>query len=192
VSARVVALGSADRRGDEALLAACAAGEAPALAALFERHARPTARFVSRLLADSSEVDDLLQATFLEVWRSAGRYRGDASVHVWIFGIAYNLARRHMRGAGRRRALLELWSRQPVAHERPLDELTHDKRLVEKVVTALGALGPEHRVAVVMVDLEGVASVDAARALGVNPGTFGRRLYEARRELRDALAEVES
>ncbi len=189
MSARVIAIGGADARDDQALVEACARGESPALAALFERHARPVGRFISRILVDGSEVEDMVQSTFLQVWRSAARFRGGSSVRVWIFGFAYNIARRQVRGYGRRRALLELWARTPVAPERPLDDLTHDRRMVERVVAALGRLSPEHRVTVVMVDLEGIASVEAAEVLGVRPGTFGRRLYEARRELRDALAK---
>lgn len=191
MTARVISIGSArsDVRTDEALVAACASEDRSALGELFDRYSRAVWRFVTRFLGSSSDTDDLVQATFMEVWRAAPRFRGGSTVRVWIFGVAYNLARRHVRTRGRRRAFLEGLALLPVAPERPLDELTGDRMLLRRAVELLADLRPEERVAVMMVDLEGIPSVEAARALGVRPGTFGRRLFDARRRLRDALAE---
>ena len=72
---------------DVALLAACAVGDSAALGALFDRHRSAVQRFLARL-ADQRDTDDLVQETFLQVNRSADRFRGRSSVKTWILGIA--------------------------------------------------------------------------------------------------------
>src|SRR5258708_32534723 len=92
---------------DEALVAACAVGEAAALGALFDRHRTSVYRFLSRVCASHrGDLDDLVQSTFVEVFRSAARFSGCGRVSTWVFGIAANVARHHVRGEARRRALL--------------------------------------------------------------------------------------
>ena len=87
-----------DRISDAALVAACAIGDSAALGVLFDRHHRGVYAFLSRLAGtDQRDLDDLVQATFLEALRSAKRYRGDAPVHRWLFGIAANIVSHHVR-----------------------------------------------------------------------------------------------
>lgn len=173
---------------DEALIAACAVGERAALGALFDRHSRPVYRFVARAATvDDDDADDLVQATFVEVWRSAGRYRGKGSARSWIFGIAANLLRHHARKEARRRvALTNLAERPANSTSRPDDELAR-RQLVDWLAAALASLPHDLRIAFVMCDLEEIPGVEAARALSVRPGTMWRRLHDARRRLREAL-----
>ena len=87
---------------DEALLAACGVGDPAALGALYDRHHEAVFRLISRLLySDPAAIDDLVQTTFLEVWRSAQRYRERGAVRSYLFGIAANVVRHHVRGARR-------------------------------------------------------------------------------------------
>ena len=98
--------GDAGELTDEALVAASATGDPAALAALFRRHRGAVVRFLSRLVGvDSRDVDDLVQATFIAVSRAAASYARASSVKTWLFGIASNVAGKHVRGEVRRRAL---------------------------------------------------------------------------------------
>lgn len=180
--------GVTEEMSDEALIAACAVGERAALGALFDRHADAVYRFVSRAATTSaSDADDLVQATFMQVWRSADRFGGKGSARSWILGIAANLIRHHARGEARRRAALDNLAHVPERRSnRPDDEVAR-RELVGRLGDALAKLPHDLRVAFVMCDLEQVAGVDAARALRVRPGTMWRRLHQARRKLRAAL-----
>ena len=96
--------GDITEMSDEALLAACGTGDAPALGALFDRFHQAVYRFASRLaVTDDLARDDLVQATFLEVQRAAPSFRGTSSVKTWILGIAANIARHTLRAERRRR-----------------------------------------------------------------------------------------
>lgn len=172
---------------DEALLAACATGDREALGLLYDRHQVIVWRFIGRLLGPgSSEVDDIVQGTFVEVWRSAARFSGRSTVRTWILGIAHNLARKDMRSRGRRRAALDALARHTEPPPSPEGRL-HDRIMLERLQLALQALSPELRATFVLCEVEGVRGVEAAQILGVRPGTVWRRLHDARRRLRRAL-----
>lgn len=177
-------------RDDVELVRACAEGDQLALAELHRRFAAQLWRFLSRLLGDAQEIEDLVQATFIDVWRGAAGFRGESAVKSWIFGIAHNKARRLIRGYGRKRAFLDLLTLLPQSPAPAIDDQTSDRRTLERVAELLGELSPEQRSAFVMVDLEGITTVEAARALSLRPGTLRRRLFDARRRLKKALTEV--
>ncbi|MCW5801253.1 MAG: RNA polymerase sigma factor [Deltaproteobacteria bacterium] len=171
---------------DEALLAACAVGESAALGALFDRHHEAIFRLASRLLrTDPSEIDDLVQTTFLEAWRSASRYSGNGTVRSFLFGIAANTVRHHVRSAQRRRTAIADW-RPPSGSTSPDDAAVRAQQ-VSRLAAALDELPHDLRVAYVLCDLEDVPGVEAAELLGVRAGTLWRRLHDARRALRAAI-----
>ena len=180
--------GRPEELSDEALLAGCAAGERAALGALFDRHHAVAYRFLARLSgAAERDLDDLVQATFLEVPRAAGRYRGTARVSTWLLAVAANVARHHARAEGRlRKAHAQLAEVPRGGGSRP-DETAERRQLVARLAAALLDLSHDLRVAFVMCDVEEVPGVEAARVLKVRAGTLWRRLHDARRALRAAL-----
>jgi RNA polymerase sigma factor (sigma-70 family) len=96
--------GEVHELSDEALVFAAGAGDPAALGALFDRFAADVHRFVIRIAGRfAADVDDLAQATFLEVYRSSARFNRRSSVKTWMFGIAINVVRHHRRSEGRRR-----------------------------------------------------------------------------------------
>jgi RNA polymerase sigma-70 factor (ECF subfamily) len=180
-------LDSADS-GDEALVGACAQGDAAALATLFDRHQLAVFRFCSRLSGGDGEVDDLVQRTFLEAWRCASHFRRQSTVRTWLFGIAANLARHKARAEMRRGAFLASAREHPVPEVLRPDQHAERREQWARLARAIERLPHLLRVAFAMCDLEGVSGVEAARALGVPEGTIWRRLHDARKQLREALA----
>jgi RNA polymerase sigma-70 factor (ECF subfamily) len=183
--------GEVTELSDEALLAACATGDTAALGALFDRFSVAVYRFVARLpTTDIGARDDLVQATFLEVRRTASRFRGGSSVKTWLLGVAANVARHQLRGERRRRVhqarFLDGLAAVPNSDDRP-DEQVDRKRLLAQIQTALARLPHDQQVAFILCDLEQLAGVDVARALEVPEGTLWRRLHHARKAMRAAI-----
>ena len=173
---------------DAALLAACELGEAPALAALFDRYSRDVFRILGRIRGtDAVDLEDLLQATFIEVQRSAHGYRGEAPVKAWILSIAANVARHHVRNEMRRKANIEASTHVPQRQPELPSEQAERDQLIRRMGPAIAALDENRRMAFVLCDLEEMQGVEAARVLGVRPGTLWRRLHEARQILRRVL-----
>jgi RNA polymerase sigma-70 factor, ECF subfamily len=173
---------------DEAVLAACAKGNTAALGVLFDRHQVAVYRFLGRLSGtDACDLDDMVQATFLEVNRSAASFRGGAAVKSWVLGVALNITRHHVRGEIRRKAMLSSYAKHPTGHSARPDESAERRQLMVRLYQALDTLPKEQREIFVLCDLEEVRGVEAAKILQVPEGTIWRRLHEARKALRAAL-----
>ena len=171
---------------DEALLAACGVGDSAALGALFDRYHEAVFRLVSRLIrSEPHEIDDLVQMTFLEAWRSAKKYSGRGAVKSFLFGVAANTVRHHVRSARRRRDAYADWP-EPSPAKQP-DETAQQTEALERLAAALEELPIDLRTAYVLCDLEELPGVEAARVLGIRAGTLWRRLHDARRALREAI-----
>jgi RNA polymerase sigma-70 factor (ECF subfamily) len=157
---------------------------------LFRRHGDRVYRLLYRLRGvDTDDIEDLVQATFLEVQRSASRFDRRASVSTWIFGIALNIWRHHVRSEKRRHTFLD--AAAPImgaATTRGPDEQAASREFVQRLELGLRKL-PEHlRVVVTLCDVEGLRSREVARMLGVPEGTVWRRLHQARIRLRVLIA----
>ena len=181
---------ASEHLSEEALVAACAVGDSAALAALFDRLHPQLFRFVSRLIgSDGADVDDLVQATFLQVWRCAPTFRGNSAARTWILGVAANVGRRYVRSEGRRANATARLALTPSLRVADASEAAERRELVARVSRALERLPHPLREAFLLCDVEELSGVEAARALDVRPGTLWRRLHEARQRLRSALEE---
>jgi RNA polymerase sigma-70 factor, ECF subfamily len=173
---------------DEALVAACVAGDNGALADLFKRHGDRVYRVLARLPGvDKRDLDDLVQATFIEVYRAAPRFASRAAVGTWILGIAINVMRHHVRGEVRRRALVAAADAADARIASRPDEDAARRQLMQRLEGALEALPEDMQLAFSMCELEGIKGVEVARILGMREGTLWRKLHEARVRLRQAL-----
>jgi RNA polymerase sigma-70 factor, ECF subfamily len=178
--------GEIEELSDDAVLAACGTGDTAALGALFDRFHRDVYRFLGRFPDDLGR-DDLVQATFLEVRRTARAYRGSSSVRTWILGVAANLARHALRGERRRWVRQAKYLEQPGSPLRGLDEQVEQRRLLERVRVAMAALPHDQLLVFVLCDLEQIACTEAAKLLDVPEGTVWRRLHHARKAIRDEV-----
>lgn len=88
-------------RSDEELLEAFRAGDADSLGALVARWEQPLFRFACRLLQRPEDARDVCQETFLRVLRKANRFRRGARFSTWMYQIALNLCRDHVRRRSR-------------------------------------------------------------------------------------------
>jgi RNA polymerase sigma-70 factor, ECF subfamily len=177
---------------DAALVAACAVGDSAALGVLFDRHHRGVYAFLSRLAGtDERDLDDLVQATFLEALRSAKRYRGEAPVHRWLFGIAAHIVSHHVRSEIRRKSFQTRLSVIPRRAPTEPSVAAERGQLMQRVRRAVDDLPHKQKVVYVMCELEEMPGVDVAKVLGMREGTVWRLLYQARVALRTALERRE-
>lgn len=176
-----------EHTSDDELLAAVAQGSTTALELLYRRHAAWLTVRLSRRCADPAVVDEVLQDTFVAVWKGAGRFTGKGEAAAWLWGIAI-------------RRLVDAFRRRPPAayplegHQTSLTavESAEDQVLLGvehgDLAGALGRLSPELRAVVQATVLDGLTTREAARLLGVPAGTVKTRMMRARRALRKELA----
>ena len=178
---------------DHALIAAVANGNLEALGELFERHEPGVRRYLGRIGVGADDIDDLIQATFLEIVRAAGRFDPAYAARSWILGIAIIMVRRQRRSLARAAARIVTWTRLSLGERATTpDECWAGDQTLRVLARALASLAPAKRAAFVLVTLEGLSGEEAARALGIPVNTVWTRLHHARAELRAALAESEA
>jgi len=188
---RPVAMGDADRATDAELLRRIAGGEASAMGALFDRHAGPVRRVIQRLGVSSGDVDDLVQATFLDVLDAAASYDGRASARPWLVGLAVICVRRHRRSLARLAARMAAWAREPEPVVETPEVSAELRDRARRAQRALEELSQKKREVFVLAALEGLPGDEVASALGIPVATVWTRLHHARLELRAALSREE-
>jgi RNA polymerase sigma-70 factor (ECF subfamily) len=89
---------------DEDLISLVESGDTEALAGLYDRHGRSAYSLAYRMMGDRQAAEDLVQDSFIKVWRSAKSYRaGRGSVRTWILSITHNRGIDHIRSTASRR-----------------------------------------------------------------------------------------
>jgi RNA polymerase sigma factor (sigma-70 family) len=163
--------------------------EPEAFAEVFRRYAPDIKRYVTRRLgADAAE--DVVAETFLAAFRQRGDYDlSRPNARPWLYGIATNLVRRHVRTEVRHLRLLERTGTDPVTA--PFTERSDERVSAQATWTALAgalaALPKGHRDALLLVAWGDLSYPEAAQALGVRLGTVRSRINRARRRLRENL-----
>jgi RNA polymerase sigma-70 factor (ECF subfamily) len=174
---------STDDDTDADLVAAIAEGDPLALRALYERHAAWLLVRLSHRCADPALVEEVVQDTFLAVWKAARRYRGQGEVPAWIWGIGVRRLIDRLR-----RTRPSTLREAPELHEPSAEELVLMGIEHGDLAGALDRLSPELRAVLQATVLDGLTTREAARLLGIPAGTVKTRLMRARRQLREGLA----
>jgi|SRR5579872_1904004 len=164
---------------DDTLVARVAAGDDGALRELFFRHAPLLASRLRRVLP-ASDVEDVLQETFLAAWRGAARYRAQGVAGGWLWSIARRQAALLLRRRGP--ASVELTA-EPLAGADEADAAMTRAELGQ----AVAALHPAEQEVWRLMYVEDRTVAEVAELTGVPAGTVKSRAHRARRLLRSAL-----
>jgi len=177
----------AARLTDQAALAALSKGQIGALGLLYDRYSEAVYDFVRRATSNESDVDDIVQATFLSAAKTVSSHDGKQNCRTWLVGIAGRILYRRRRGLSRwARALRELTIRDADRYADPHRELSARDE-VQRLEAALAKLSEPKRVVLLLAEAEEQSCEQIARALQVPIGTVWTRLHHARRELRRLL-----
>lgn len=178
---------------DDELIAAMAGGDDTALRELFARHA-PWLAARLRSILPSADVEDVLQESFLAVWRGARGYRPEGSPGGWLWGIARRQAALWLRRRGPDRVPLsaaELFSGNGHAGQHASDpaEAALSRAAIGEAVRALGPEGSPTQEVWRLMYLEDRSVTEVAELMGVPEGTVKSRAYRVRRLMRAVLAQ---
>ena len=176
---------------DEALYAAWAGGDRASGEQLVARLLPSVARYLANKVATAADVEDLTAQTFEELAKSLGRFRGEAGVRSYVYGIAHNVLRGYLRRFGTAEvvALEEtaIATLLPTASERVA--ATREHRLL---LAALRAIPLHSQIVLELSYFEGLGRFEIADLLGVPPGTIASRMRRARAQLETQLTALAS
>ena len=179
------------READARLMAALLRQESAAADALYARYAPRIYGLGLVLLKDRADAEDLVQDTFLKVWRTGSAFdprRG--SLDVWILLIARRLAIDLLRRRTlERRRLSSLSSVTDVTVELGPEWHTEQRDLIEHVLKSMHRLPPRQRSAVALAYLGERSSAQVAKSQGIPLGTVKNRIRAGIATLRRTLGE---
>ena len=188
---------------DETLVSRAAAGDDAAFEELVRRHQERVYRLACRLTGDDADGADVLQETFLQVFRHLGEFRGEARFTTWLFRVVTNAALMRRRARTRRPAdSLEAFLPRFDAEGRhaatpaqlqvtsQVEELLDRQTLAARAKSAIARLPDAYRDAFVLRDLEELSTSEVASVLGIAPAAVRQRVHRARLLLRGYLNEL--
>ncbi|MFO0597910.1 MAG: sigma-70 family RNA polymerase sigma factor [Myxococcaceae bacterium] len=163
------------------------AGDVNAFRELYALHHRQVARQLA-FLVPRSDLEDVLQDVFIEVYKSVRRFEGKSAFTTWLYRLTVHVAMKSRRKHTRSR--LDVVEEVPDrADEGPTpDDVSLSAERQARVEVLLEKLSPKKRAVLVMHDLQGVDAQKIAEILETNILTVRTRLFYARREL-EALAK---
>lgn len=182
---------------DRELVAQAKSGDANAFGALVRRYQRRIFRLAFHLVRTGAEAEDVTQETFVRAYQALDRFDGRSEPFTWLYRIAVNLSLNTIRA---RKATRDSTPSDDPRIEALLTEtrpsqgsdpaaLSHQKQLATALCDGIDKLSDTLRTTLILVCIDGVGHDEAARILGCPEGTVAWRVHEARRKLREYLAE---
>ena len=187
---------------DETLAARAAAGDDSAFEAIVGRYQARVFRLACRLTSDT-DAPDVLQETFLQVYRHLPSFRGESQFGTWLYRIATNASLDAIRTRSRRVASLSSFAEVPWLQPYPdrlLDEVAPSEAEPDAVVVAretieltflavIQLLSPQQRAVLILRDVLEWSAAEAAALLDTSVAAANSALQRARATLRDQLPE---
>ena len=183
---------------DVALMARVRDGDTDAFRVLIERHQRAVINTIHRAIGDAWEAEDLAQRVFLQVYRSAKRYKPTAKFTTWLFTITRNtILNEHRRRSRHAAESLEAlqnprhgegggWEAPDATAPDPSQEAV-ERELQDKIMEVIQQLPEAQRTAVILCRYEGLSYEEIARVLGCSVSATKSLLHRARLTLKEKL-----
>lgn len=173
-------------------------GDLAAYDELVQRHQERIYGTIYHMTSNHEDANDLAQETFIKAFQALKSFKGGSSFYTWVYRIAVNKTLNFLKQRKNRQGmslndldfnaehdpdLVALISHQTPRRDAALAEL--QKKLNE----AMAKLSDDHRLAVTLHDVQGVAHEEIAQIMGCNVGTVRSRLFYARQQLQGYLAD---
>jgi RNA polymerase sigma-70 factor (ECF subfamily) len=167
---------------DGELIAACIAGDKTAQRTLFRREYPRVHATVYRILGSTRDVDDLVQETFIAMFRALPAFRGESRLSTWIDRIAVRGVFHHLR-TKKAASTIALDAIADVDGGGRVDDQAHARDGLRRLYAALAHLTPEARTAYALFAIDGRSIAEIAQITGSTKIATKTRIWRARREV---------
>ena len=180
----------AEDEQDALLLRRIERKEMTAFESLYKRYHGKLSRFVVSTLGRTDLVDEIINDVMYVVWEKSASYDQQCKPSTWIFGIAYNKARKHFRTANQPRVEslsdFDMDEEMTGRHHHWLDRLERD----DLCASILASLSSEHRAVVELTYFYGLHYREIGQIMGCPENTVKTRMFHARKCM-SRLAQTE-
>lgn len=187
---------NANRELDRVLVERAQAGDKKAFGLLVEKYHRKLGRLLSRMIRDQTEVEDVVQESFIKAYRALHNFRGDSAFYTWLYRIGINTAKNYLVSLGRKPQVLNDVEIEDVENfeggsemrsmETPETALA-TKQIAQTVNDAVEGLPEDLRTAITLRELEGLSYEEIAAIMQCPIGTVRSRIFRARETIASEL-----
>jgi RNA polymerase sigma-70 factor (ECF subfamily) len=186
--------------GERLFLARLRARDERAFQELVTEYGDRVFNLVLRMVADRAEAEDIAQEVFVTVWKSIDTYRGEAKLSTWLLRIAANHAKNRIKYLARRAtdkgglddapeaAMADLGKAPAQAHVSSPEAVLEAAERGTALEQAIAGLDEDHRLVLVLRDIEELAYEEICEITGLPEGTVKSRIHRARLALKERLA----
>ena len=185
-----------DRAVDQKLVEKAQKGDKKAFGMLVEKYQRRLNRLLSRMVRDQSEIEDIVQDSFIKAYRAINNFRGDSAFYTWLYRIGINTAKNHLVKLGKRpKAMNEVDIEEIENFEDAPDLRNHEtpestmmsSEIVASVNQTIAALPNELREAISLREMDGLSYEEISDLMNCPIGTVRSRIFRAREVIAEKL-----
>jgi RNA polymerase sigma-70 factor (ECF subfamily) len=185
-----------NRELDQVLVERAQQGDKKAFGLLVEKYHRKLGRLLGRMIRDQTEVEDVVQESFIKAYRALPNFRGDSAFYTWLYRIGINTAKNYLVSLGRRPQVMQEVEIEDVENfEDGFEMRTMDtpetammtKQIAQVVNDTVASLPEELRTAITLREIEGLSYEEIATLMQCPIGTVRSRIFRARETISEKL-----
>jgi|TARA_B110000037_G_scaffold218446_1_gene281468 RNA polymerase sigma-70 factor, ECF subfamily len=185
-----------DRAVDQKLVEKAQRGDKKAFGMLVEKYQRRLNRLLSRMVRDQSEIEDIVQDSFIKAYRAINNFRGDSAFYTWLYRIGINTAKNHLVKLGKRpKAMNDVEIEEIENFEDAPDLRSHEtpestmmsSEIVASVNQTIEALPDELKEAISLREMDGLSYEEISELMNCPIGTVRSRIFRAREVIAEKL-----
>lgn len=185
-----------ERLVDQKLVEKAQRGDKRAFGILVEKYHKKLTRLLSRMVRDQSEIEDIVQDSFVKAYRAINNFRGDSAFYTWLYRIGINTAKNHLVSLGRRPKAMNEVEIEDVENFEDGDELRSietpentmmTKEIVATVNDTIEGLPDELKEAISLREMDGLSYEEIADLMQCPIGTVRSRIFRAREAIAEKL-----
>lgn len=177
------------REVDHELVLRAQRGDKHAFGLLVDKYQRKLGRLLSRMIRDQSEIEDVVQESFIKAYRALPNFRGDSAFYTWLYRIGINTAKNYLVSLGRRPTANTSAEIEDAENFEGSDELRTietpetsmmTKQIAQTVNDTVESLPEDLRTAITLREIEGLSYEEIASVMSCPIGTVRSRIFRAR------------
>ncbi|MGZ8257733.1 MAG: RNA polymerase sigma factor RpoE [Methylotenera sp.] len=185
-----------NREIDHELVLRAQRGDKRAFGMLVDKYQRKLGRLLSRMIRDQTEIEDVVQESFIKAYRALPNFRGDSAFYTWLYRIGINTAKNHLVSMGRRPTVstdIEIEDAENFEDGNELrtmetpETALMTKEIAQTVNDTVASLPEELRTAITLREIEGLSYEEIATIMSCPIGTVRSRIFRARETIASKL-----
>jgi RNA polymerase sigma-70 factor (ECF subfamily) len=185
-----------ERAIDQILVEKSQKGDKKAFSILVEKYHKKLFRLLSRMVRDQSEIEDIVQDSFIKAYRAINNFRGDSAFYTWLYRIGINTAKNHLVALGKRPKAMDEVEIEDIEnfesghemrnHDTP-ESIMMNQEIVAAVSETIETLPEELKEAIALREMDGLSYEEIAEIMQCPIGTVRSRIFRAREAIAEKL-----